>query len=208
MLMEMISILLGIILLGAVDYGIGAVDLKLMLYLVDFPSAIIILALTVPVLLRGGMWKDFLRAWKLLNKKYTCHLSEIRRSLDVIEMMQKQLACAGIIGMLLSFIHILHQLSDLASLGPNIAVAILTMLYATIFEMLLLPLQIEAKRRIIDYMEVDTDAESAGNTAGETDAEGMAAAEEISGTGKECETAVKEREETGFGGDKIGDEKI
>lgn len=174
MIMEMISILLGIILLGAVDYGIGAVDMKLMRCLIDFPSAIIILALTVPVLLRGGMWKDFLRAWRLLEKKYTCHLSEIRRSLEVIEMMQKQVLCAGIIGMLLSFIHILHQLSDLASLGPNMAVAILTMLYAVIFEMLLLPLQIEAKRRIIDYMEVDTDVESAAECeADKTEDEGI-----------------------------------
>lgn len=37
-----------------------------------------------------------------------------------------------------------------------------TLLYAVILEMLLLPLQIEAKRRIIDYMEVDTDAEPMG----------------------------------------------
>lgn len=98
----------------------------------------------------------------MLQRKYTCHLSEIRRSLDAVEMMQKQVACAGIISMLLSFIHILGNLSDLAQLGPNIAVAILTLLYAVILEMLLLPLQIEAKRRIIDYMEVDTDAEPMG----------------------------------------------
>lgn len=158
MLMEIISILVGVILLGAVDGG-GGMFYTNWLYLLDPVSLIIILALTVPVLLRGGMWKDFSRAWKMLQRKYTCHLSEIRRSLDAVEMMQKQVACAGIISMLVSFIHILGNLSDLAQLGPNIAVAILTLLYAVILEMLFLPLQIEAKRRIIDYMEVDTDAE-------------------------------------------------
>lgn len=159
MLMELVSILLGIVLLGAIDYGSGAIRLSGIMFLIDLPSMLIILALTAPVLFRGGIWNDFLRAWKLLKKSYTCHLSEIRRSLDVVEMLQKQLIYAGIISMLLSFIHVLGNMSDLASLGPNVAVAILTMLYAVIFEMLLLPLQIEAKRRIIDYMEVDTDAE-------------------------------------------------
>lgn len=158
MLMEIISILLGVILLGAVDGG-GGMFYTNWLYLLDPPSLIIMLVLTVPVLLRGGMWKDFSRAWKMLRKKYTCHLSEIRRSLDVVEMMQKQVVCAGITSMLLSFIYVLGRLDDPASLGPSVAVAILTMLYAVIFEMLLLPLQIEAKRRIIDYMEIDTDVE-------------------------------------------------
>lgn len=94
-----------------------------------------------------------------MRKDYSCHLSEIRRSLDVVEMLQKQVLYAGVISLLLTLILILGMLSDLASLGPNLAVAILTMLYAMIIEMLLLPLQLEAKRRIIDYMEVDTDAE-------------------------------------------------
>ncbi|MDE6405568.1 MAG: hypothetical protein K2M20_07955, partial [Lachnospiraceae bacterium] len=157
MIMEIISILLGVFLLGAIDYGSGGVNLRGIVFLLDFPSLIIILAFTAPVLFRGGIWKDFLRAWRLLKKNYTCHLSEIRRSLDVVEMLQKQVLCAGIASMLLSFIHILGGLSDLASLGPHVAVAILTMLYAVVFEMLLLPLQIEAKRRIADYMQVDTE---------------------------------------------------
>lgn len=160
MIMEIISILLGVFLLGAIDYGSGVISPRGIAFFLDFPSLLIILVLTVPVLFRGGLWKDFLRAWKLLKKNYTCHLSEIRRSLDAVEMMQKQLVYAGIISMLLSLVHVLGMLSDLASLGPNVAVAILTMLYAVIFEMLLLPLQMEARRRIIDYMEVDTDVES------------------------------------------------
>lgn len=162
MIMEIISILLGVVLLGATEYGYGDSGFKLyrLTMLLDAPSLIIILVFTVPVLFKSGVWKDFKRAWRLLKKDYTCHLSELRRTLDVVEMMQKQVIYAGIVCMLLSFINVLYCLSDLASLGPNIAVAILTMLYALLLEMLLLPLQLEVKRRIIDYMEVDTDVES------------------------------------------------
>lgn len=184
MIMEIISILLGVFLLGMVDYGSGVISPGSIAFFLDPPSLVIILALTVPVFFRGGIWKDFLRAWKLLKKNYTCHLSEIRRSLDAVEMMQKQLFYAGIISMLLSLIHILGMLTELESLGPNLAVAILTMLYAVIFEMLLLPLQIEAKRRIIDYMEVDTDMESMETAAVRTTVGNTASGETVRG-GKE-----------------------
>ncbi len=157
MIMELVSIILGVFLLGTLGYE--GMELHRISYLIDLPSLVIILILTVPVLLRGGMWKDFKRAWKLLRKDYTCHLGELRRTLDVVEMMQKQVIYAGIISLLMSLIAILHNLSDPTRLGPNMAVAILTMLYAVCFEMLLLPLQLEVKRRIIDYMEEDTDGE-------------------------------------------------
>lgn len=176
MIMELISIALGVILLGAIDYGSGWIELPRLGYLVDIPSLVIILVLTVPVLFKGGLWRDFKRAWRLLWKDYNGHLIEVRRALDVVEMMQKQVLYAGTISVLLIFITILRNLSDLASLGPNLAVAILTMLYATIIEMLLLPLQLEAKRRIIDYMGVDTDAEGMEIGAGREAAENMMAA--------------------------------
>ncbi|MBD5518893.1 MAG: hypothetical protein HDR07_10595 [Lachnospiraceae bacterium] len=160
MFMEIISILLGVFLLGVYGYGYEEGWAPAFAALIDCPSLIIILVLIVPVLLRSGVWQDFKRAWKLLKKDYSCHLSELRRTLDVVEMIQKQGIYAGIISMLLSIITVLRRLSDLTSLGPNLAVAVLTMFYAVIFEMLLLPMQLEVKRRIIDYMEEDTDAES------------------------------------------------
>lgn len=199
MIMEIISILLGVFLLGAIDYGSGEISLRGIIFFIDPPSLIIILVLAVPVLFRGGIWKDFLRAWKLLKKNYTCHLSEIRRALDAVEMMQKQLVYAGIISMLLSFVHVLGRLSDPASLGPNVAVAILTMLYAVIFEMLLLPLQIEAKRRIVDYMEVDTDAESAETPMDKE--ESRKVSEENSETGRESAAEKKGTETAAITGD-------
>lgn len=160
MIMEIISILLGILILLAFSQGETPGNLyHTVVALFNFPSLVIILVFIVPVLIRGGVWKDFKRAFLLLKNGYTCHLSELRRTQDVLEMLQKQVVYAGILAMLLSFITIMRQLSDLASLGPNLAVAILTVLYATVIEMLLLPLHLEVKRRIIDYMELDGDME-------------------------------------------------
>ena len=154
MIMEIISILLGVILVNMAGGG-------KMSFLIDLPSLIIILVFTGPLLCRGGIWKDFARGWKLLKKSYTCRLSELRRTQDVVEMVQKQVGYAGILSMLLTVIHILRMLSRPSSLGPLCAVAILTLLYAVVIEMLLLPLQLEVKRRIIDYVEMDTEEENA-----------------------------------------------
>ncbi len=159
MLMEVISIVLGGFLLVAWDYGGGGLELGRLFFLLDPPSLVIVLLFAVPVLLKGGVWKDFVRAWRLLKKEYTCHLSDLRRTLDVVEMMQKQVLYGGVVCVLMTLITILANLSDPASLGPNLAVAILSMLYALLIEMLLLPLQLEVKRRIIDYMDVDIEAE-------------------------------------------------
>ncbi len=160
MIMEIVSILLGILILLGFSQGEALGNMHNVAFaLLDLPSFVIILVFTVPVLVRGGVWKDFERAFLLLKRGYTCHLSELRRTQDVVEMLQKQVFCAGIMAMLLTFITIMRQLSDLASLGPNLAVAILTVLYATVIEMLLLPLHLEVKRQIINYMELDGDME-------------------------------------------------
>ncbi len=162
MIMEIISIVLGILILLVSEtcFLQGSGDLLYVtIQLLNLPSLIIILVFTVPVLVRGGVWKDFMRAFFLMKKGYACHLSELRRTQDVLEMLQRQVFCAGILSMLLTLISIMRNLSDPATLGPNLAVAILTILYATVIEMLLLPLQLEVKRRIIDFMELDEDTE-------------------------------------------------
>ncbi|MDE7176437.1 MAG: hypothetical protein K2O59_01350 [Lachnospiraceae bacterium] len=165
MIMEIISILLGILILLGFSQGEALGNMHNVAFaLLDLPSLVIILVFTVPVLIRGGVWKDFTRAFLLLKNGYTCHLSELRRTQDVLEMLQKQVVYAGIMAMLLTFITIMRQLSDLASLGPNLAVAILTVLYATVIEMLLLPLHLEVKRQIINYMELDGDTEESDVT--------------------------------------------
>lgn len=99
------------------------------------------------------LFKDFIRAFKLQSKKFSCSLSDMRRSLDVVELMQKQILYAGGVTTIVPIIYVLCTNDNMASLGSNMAVALMTVFYTAILEILLLPLQIELKRRIIDYME-------------------------------------------------------
>lgn len=127
----------------------------------DLPTLFCILVLTVPVLFQKRLAKDFLRAFKLLNEKYECSFSELRHALNVVEMMQKQVLCAGCIVTFQGFFLVFHMLSDMATIGPNLNVAMLSAFYTALLELLLLPLQIAAKRRIVDYMGNEQDNEEA-----------------------------------------------
>lgn len=158
MIMEIISIIAGIAFLMLMTYTGGDKTFALG-WFVDFPTLLIMIIFVVPVLMRGGLWKDFKRAFKLLKKDCACRLSELRRTGDVLEMLQKQIWYAGILTMMVSIIYVMINISDPSLLGPNIAVSVLTLFYTVIFEMLLLPLQLEVKRRIINYMDLETDAD-------------------------------------------------
>ena len=136
----------------------------------DFPTVFCILVLTVPILFQKRMAKDFLRAFKLLNEKYECRFSELRHALNVVEMMQKQVLCAGFIVTIQGLILVFHKLSDITTIGPNLNVAMLAAAYTAFLELLLLPLQITAKRRIVDYMENEQDTEETGKESGIEDA--------------------------------------
>lgn len=156
MILEIVGILLStIIFLGLYQGAWGSALANVW----DFPTLVCILVLTVPVLCQKRMAKDFLRAFKLLNEKYECNFSELRHALNIVEMMQKQVLCAGCIVTLQGFILVFHMLSDWTTIGPNLNVAILAAVYTALLELLLLPLQITAKRRIVDYMGNEQDAE-------------------------------------------------
>lgn len=154
MLIEMCAIIVSIVLMAIVcgaQLGVGAVLTSLL----DFPSLVGLLLLTLPILLRNGMWKDFVRGFKLLRKSYVCSLADLKRTQDVVELMQKQILYAAAILTTFSMIIVLGFLSEPATVGVNTAVALITIFYAAILEMLILPIHVEVKRRIIDYMEAE-----------------------------------------------------
>lgn len=156
MILEIVGILLSTVIFFGLYQGTWSSTLA---NVWDFGTLACILVLTVPVLCRRRMAKDFLRAFKLLDEKYECNFSELRHALNIVEMMQKQVLCAGCIVTIQGFILTFHNLSDWTTLGPNLNVALLAATYTAFLELLLLPLQITAKRRIVDYMGNEQDTE-------------------------------------------------
>lgn len=170
MIMELIIIIGASIFLSFQCSDLSCGFVENLVHLLDAPTIICILLLSLPLLFRKGMGKDFFRAFPmqlknrytfshkngkstLEKKSVTYSLAQMKRSLDAVEFMQKQILYSGILVVIFPAIFMLPRLDDISAIGPNTAVLLIGVLYTTIFELLLLPLQIEVKRRIINYME-------------------------------------------------------
>lgn len=153
MIIQFITIIVAIIFM-ALSCAMGTSWTEGLIRFLDVNTLLCIMLLSLPILVWSGLWKDYVRAFKLLNKKYSCRLGEMRRTKEAVGFMQKQILCAGVITTIYPLIYILGLRTDnLAELGPNVAAVLISILYTTILELLHLPLQMEVKRRIIDYME-------------------------------------------------------
>lgn len=131
--------------------------LTFLIIFVDMPSLIILFLLTVPILFVCGLWKDFLRVFSMGNAKRHFTLGEMKRTQEALSLLQRQIICGTILIAIFSVIAIIYNITEPALLGPNLAVVCLSVFYGAIAEIILLPLSIYVKRRIIDYMEDETD---------------------------------------------------
>lgn len=118
---------------------------------IDFPSLLTILLFEVTMLFSAGLLKDFNNAFRLAvrTKRDTetgVPVSELRRAVEAVRLARRVSLAGGVFALLFQIILILHNMSTPEQLGPMLAVAILTLLYALAITLLLLPL--ESKLRV------------------------------------------------------------
>lgn len=123
--------------------------------LVDLPSLIVILALSIPTLLASGLLPDFFKGFKLMGQKVNYYSKlDLERILEANNLAVKSFLLSGSIGMILGFVGVLRNLTNPSLLGPNFAVAMLTVLYSLIFISLILPIKSRV-RTIMKTMEIE-----------------------------------------------------
>lgn len=123
--------------------------------LIDIPTLLLIAILALPNLFICGLWKDFLRTFHLGSPEPSYTLSELKRSLEAVTLLQKQLAYSGILVAFMGVIMTLRRLDDPSVIGPCLAVVCLSAFYTAMFEIIIMPLYVQTKKCIIDYMEED-----------------------------------------------------
>jgi flagellar motor component MotA len=141
-------ILVFAILIFGSNFGISAA-----LWFVDLPSLILIMLILIPGLIIMGEWKDFLKAFSVGIKKF--RLLELKNIIDAVSAAQKLTVFGALFAIIISVIIILGQLNDLEALGANLAVCMMAGLYAVIIEFFLLPLRLNAERRMNEEMDLE-----------------------------------------------------
>lgn len=111
------------------------------IWYLDTPSLLLIVALMLILLFMSGLTKDFFRGITLFfGKNKEISLEELNRTLAAFKLVLIALPMGGLAATLIAFVAIIGNLNDVSKLGPSMAVAILTLLYSVIIELLLLPI--------------------------------------------------------------------
>ena len=126
-------------------------------YFIDIPSFLIILLVLIPGLIIMGEWKDFIKSFSVGIKDF--NLLELKNIILAVDAAQKLTIYAALFSIISSAIIILVKLStDSQLIGPNLAVCFLSGFYAIIIEFLLLPLRLNAERKMNEEMDFEDES--------------------------------------------------
>ncbi len=145
-LLLFVAIFLVIIILGS--WGMSAI-----LWFLDPPSLLMILLFLIPGLLIMGEWKDFIKAFSVGIKNYS--LLELKNIIGAVDAAQKLTIYGALLAIIISAVLLLGNLDDPSTIGPNLAVCFLAGFYAVVFEFILLPLRLNAERRMNEEMDLE-----------------------------------------------------
>ncbi len=122
------------------------------LYFIDLPSLLMIMFFLIPGLVIIGAWKDFTKAFSVGIKKYS--LLELKNIIGAVDAAQKLTVYGALFAIIISGVILLGRLSDPSTIGPNLAVCFLAGFYAVIVEFFLLPLRLNAERKMNEEMDL------------------------------------------------------
>ena len=122
-------------------------------WFIDIPSLLLILLILIPGMLIMGEWKDFIKSFSVGIKPYS--LLELKNIICAVKAAQKLTICGALLAIITSAVLLMGRLDDPSTFGPRLAVCFLAGFYAVIFEFLLLPLHLNAERKMNEEMDLE-----------------------------------------------------
>ena len=130
----------------------GSWGMSAVLWFLDLPSFLLIALIFVPGLFIMGEWKNFIKAFSVGIKHYS--LLELKNIIGAVDAAQKLTVYGALFAIIISGVLLMGRLDDPATIGPNLAVCFLAGFYAVIIEFLLLPLRLNAERKMNEEMDL------------------------------------------------------
>ena len=120
-------------------------------YFIDGPSILYVLIMTVIVLIISGNWKDFRKAFPLAMKKIaSTEIRQVKKSLLAVKTAMVTINAVGVMAFVIGIVIICGKLTDLATLGPNLVVAMLSVMYGLVVTLLLIPIYTRLKTKLVE----------------------------------------------------------
>lgn len=124
-----------------------------LIWLIDVPSLLLLLLITIPLLISAGLLKDFNNAFRfVVGKKKVENLKELRRSVEAVSLAIRTILLSGTLVSVIQCVVTLKALDNPEKLGPMLCVSILAVVYAVGLSLLMLPLRTQLQMKIIEYL--------------------------------------------------------
>lgn len=112
----------------------------------------IIVLVLIPGLLIMGAWNDFVKSFSVGIRQYS--LLELKNIINAVYAAQKLTIFAALFAIIISGVQLLGRFDNPATIGPNLAVCFLSGFYAIIIEFLLLPIRLNAEKKMNEEMDL------------------------------------------------------
>lgn len=138
-------------------FTFGGIGMDRMAYFLDLPSLLLPVLICIPILFSCGLHKDFLAAFRLAAPKHTeTGLAQKKRSMEAVLLVMKTMLITGGIVSVYSLILVLAEQSrmQMPSQGMVLAmvsVGLISLFYALLIVLFLLPLHERLKIRILEH---------------------------------------------------------
>lgn len=119
----------------------------------DFNTILFLVLFLIPLLLSGGLLKDFHNAFRLvIGKKEAKDLLELKRAKEAVSLTIKIMIVVSIFITAIQGIYVIYNMSDLTRLGPSFSVALLSLIYGMGIALILFPLQARLNVKIQEFI--------------------------------------------------------
>lgn len=127
---------------------LSAGGVKSLSWFIDLPSIIIPLGITFFVLIASESLWDFGQAFVIVYGNHEYNEYQLKNAWCAMKTVLYTIPPAGIFSFLVGIVSFIGHLSDPTLLGPNLAVAVLSLFYCSILEILLIPTAVRLYRKI------------------------------------------------------------
>lgn len=149
-LLSFVSVILLTGVMCAFSFGVNINYVSRML---DFPTIFYLVLFLIPLLISGGLLKDFNNAFRLgIGKKTAESLIELKRAKESVSLTIKIMISLSIFICAVQGIAIIYSMNDLSALGPCFSVALLSLIYGMGIALILLPLQARLNIQIQEFI--------------------------------------------------------
>ena len=145
--------MVSVILLTVLMCGTSGMNGSYFVRYLDFVTFLFLVLFLVPLLISGGLLKDFQNAFRLgIGRKKATSLSELKRAKEAVSLTIKVMLVLSVFICAVQGIYVIYNMDDLTLLGPSFSVALLSLVYGMGMALALFPLQARINIKIQEFI--------------------------------------------------------